>query len=510
MSTQSKLGPKKALYDSKLKAEKIAAQAVLMIELIRNQILVRYLHYLSFLLLLLGSCIYLYNTYKSNKFQTHYEAQILVNGFSSELIGKLNERLMLTKSLAAFVKHSEYNNIDNPLHLITLEDDFYRFTNSLHNDFSDILSMQLAPEGKVKYLTNLERNQEALGHDLFIDDERREQVITTIKSRNNIVAGPLNLIQGGEAIIARQAIFTREGAFNPARVISNGRANEYDQWVTDVPSDFWGFATVLIDSQLIKDVAENWNSDRFNIAIRGRHGLGRPGEIFEGNEDVFKESIAELEVEFDGGSWLVAASTNVSYFKLNDVGIFIFTIFTSITISILIKNSILERKKLTEQAQKDPLTKAFNRLKIRTEVQNCIEHYQRYGVGFCIIMFDIDKFKSINDNFGHAVGDDVLKSITDLFSNYIRKTDIFARYGGEEFIILCPNTPEINAIALAERLRALLSDTNFEIVGKVTASFGVSSFSEHDSLDSLYKRADDGIYQAKNNGRNDVCFVPIT
>jgi diguanylate cyclase (GGDEF)-like protein len=70
--------------------------------------------------------------------------------------------------------------------------------------------------------------------------------------------------------------------------------------------------------------------------------------------------------------------------------------------------------------------------------------------------------------------------------------------------------PEKNAIALAEKLRALLSDTNLQVVGKVTASFGVASFSEHDSVDSLYQRADDGMYQAKNNGRNAVCFVPIT
>ena len=481
-----------------------------MVSLISNQFLVKYLHYLSFVVLLSGSCIYLYNAYKINNFQTQQEAQTLINGFSSELSGKLNERLILTKSLAAFVKQTEYNNLDNPLHLVRLEDSFNRFTDSLHNEFGDILSMQLAPQGKVKYVTNLERNQGALGHDLFVDDERREQVISTIISRTNIVAGPLNLIQGGEAIIARQAIFTREGAFNPAKFISSGRANESDAWVKDIPLDFWGFATVLIDSQLIKDVVENWNDDNFNIAIRGRHGLGSLGEVFEGNEDVFKESIAKAEVKFDGGSWILAASSNVSYFKINDVGFFVFTILISVAISMLIKNLILERKKLSDQAETDPLTKVYNRLKIEIEVQNCIEHYQRYGVIFSIIMFDIDHFKSVNDNFGHAVGDDVLKSITDLISNNIRKTDIFGRYGGEEFIILCPNTPEKNAIALAEKLRALLSDTNLQVVGKVTASFGVASFSEHDSVDSLYQRADDGMYQAKNNGRNAVCFVPIT
>ena len=479
-------------------------------KLFKLEFFVKYLHYISFGVLLFISSIYLYNTYKSNKFQIQYEAQILLNGFSSEINGKLNERLILTKSLAAFVKQTKYSDPNNPQHIVELGDSFNTYTNSLHNEFDDILSLQLAPAGKVTYVTNLERNQAAVGHDLFVDDQRREQVIAAIKTRNNIVAGPLNLIQGGEAIIARQAIFTTEGTFNTEAVISSGRANESDAWLNDIPSDFWGFATVIIDSRLIEDTIENWSDDNFNLAIRGRHGLGSLGEVFEGSEDVFEESIAEVEIKFDGGSWNLAVSSNVPYFQPNDVGFFVFAILISLTISLFIKNLTSERKNLTSQAQTDALTNTFNRHKIKIDVQYHIEQYRRYGVSFSIIMFDIDHFKSINDKFGHMVGDDVLKDITDLISNNIRKTDTFGRYGGEEFIILCPNTTEKGAIALAEKLRAILSDTSLQVVGKVTASFGVASFSENDSIDSLYQRADDGIYQAKNNGRNSVCVVPTT
>lgn len=129
----------------------------------------------------MASCIYLYNAHRINKYQIQSEAQTLINGFSSELSGLINERLILTKSLAAFVLSRSEKTSSDMTDLLVSEKDFYLYTNSLHNNISDILSIQLAPQGVVTLVTNLDKNQAALGHDLFVDDQRREQVIATIK-----------------------------------------------------------------------------------------------------------------------------------------------------------------------------------------------------------------------------------------------------------------------------------------------------------------------------------------
>ena len=278
----------------------------------------------------------------------------------------------------------------------------------------------------------------------------------------------------------------------------------------EIPSDFWGFATVLIDSEVINDTFKKWSDDRFNIAIRGRHGLGSLGEVFLGNEEFFEKSIVKSELKFDGGSWVLAASTNILSLRFHELGVFLVIIFIAFGVSLLMKQLDFERKKLRDQARTDYLTKIYNRRSIISEAEKCFKLYKRYGVKFSVISFDIDKFKSVNDNFGHGAGDDILKGVAELFSNNVRKIDIFGRYGGEEFIIICPHTACEDAVVLAEKLRNLLSETNFEVVGKVTASFGVAGCSDQDNVQSLFERADEGMYRAKNSGRNAVFFVRVS
>jgi diguanylate cyclase (GGDEF)-like protein len=119
-------------------------------------------------------------------------------------------------------------------------------------------------------------------------------------------------------------------------------------------------------------------------------------------------------------------------------------------------------------------------------------------------MFDIDFFKHINDSFGHDVGDKVLKAVAKMVSENIRNTDIFARYGGEEFIIIAPETTKEDAKILAEKLRSLIRNLHFEEGINVTCSFGVASLEKHDTKETLLKRADEALYEAKKTGRNKV------
>ncbi len=134
-----------------------------------------------------------------------------------------------------------------------------------------------------------------------------------------------------------------------------------------------------------------------------------------------------------------------------------------------------------------------------------VEMTKRNKKPFSLIMFDLDHFKNVNDYFGHAAGDMVLKRVAEIVKERIRKTDCFARWGGEEFIILLPETSLNNVSDIAEVLRLKISTAKFDDVDNVTASFGATDFKESDNIDTVLLRLDNMLYEAKNNGRNCVC-----
>jgi len=155
-------------------------------------------------------------------------------------------------------------------------------------------------------------------------------------------------------------------------------------------------------------------------------------------------------------------------------------------------------------ASTDSLTGAYNRYKFTQLFAVELQHELRYGGGLALIMFDIDNFKRVNDEFGHKAGDMVLKEITQLVLGLIRATDVMTRWGGEEFLILVPRDGREAAVTLAEKLRGAIEDHPFPGVSKVTASFGVGACMPGDTLESICARADEALYRAKHEGRNRV------
>ncbi|WP_337954078.1 MULTISPECIES: sensor domain-containing diguanylate cyclase [unclassified Hydrogenobaculum] len=159
---------------------------------------------------------------------------------------------------------------------------------------------------------------------------------------------------------------------------------------------------------------------------------------------------------------------------------------------------------LLKQSTEDPLTGIYNRRYLENKLEEYVKLAKRHDRPLSLIMFDIDFFKHINDSFGHDVGDKVLKAIAKVVSENIRNTDIFARYGGEEFVIIAPETTKEDAKILAEKLRSLIRNLHFEEGINVTCSFGVASLEKHDTKETLLKRADEALYEAKKTGRNKV------
>lgn len=119
-------------------------------------------------------------------------------------------------------------------------------------------------------------------------------------------------------------------------------------------------------------------------------------------------------------------------------------------------------------------------------------------------MLDIDHFKSVNDIYGHDAGDQVLGKLVEQVLSLIRKVDIFARWGGEEFVILLPKTGKEEAVILVERIRQHIEAYEFDHPRHITISLGLSFLEKDDTRESIVKRADDALYQAKQSGRNRV------
>ncbi|GEM_PF-4063987 len=161
-------------------------------------------------------------------------------------------------------------------------------------------------------------------------------------------------------------------------------------------------------------------------------------------------------------------------------------------------------KSLTLLSYNDPLTNIFNKRYFDKFIKSEFDKFKRYNIPFSLISFDIDKFKNINDNYGHPFGDIILKELTSVILQNIRVTDVLARVGGEEFAIIVSN-PDFNEVLLfAEKLRREVEEHNFCNNFKITISLGVTKIIESDTVDTLIKRVDEALYNAKNMGRNRV------
>ena len=172
-----------------------------------------------------------------------------------------------------------------------------------------------------------------------------------------------------------------------------------------------------------------------------------------------------------------------------------------------IKEKEILEQKLIEISRIDELTKIFNRRAFNDFFNGYYERAVRYKEDLGVIIFDIDDFKSINDEFGHLVGDSVLIKLSKEIKKLVRISDIFARWGGEEFIILVPNTDDILVYELSERIRKSFEKVNFGINRSITISLGIGVMVGKETKDTILKKADDALYQAKSEGKNKSVII---
>jgi len=172
------------------------------------------------------------------------------------------------------------------------------------------------------------------------------------------------------------------------------------------------------------------------------------------------------------------------------------------------KNKELEKanKRIEKLSKTDVLTGLANRRHFMDYFEKMMSQAQRHSTPLSLVIIDLDKFKEVNDTYGHSAGDDVLSALGDLLDREVRKEDLVARIGGEEFAILLTQANMEEAYSYAERIRKRVQTMDVSSVPKeISASLGISTLKENDDMESIMKRADKALYEAKENGRNKVC-----
>lgn len=162
-------------------------------------------------------------------------------------------------------------------------------------------------------------------------------------------------------------------------------------------------------------------------------------------------------------------------------------------------------QKFENQAMRDPLSELLNRRGMQEKLQNEFERSKRYNNDLTVMMCDIDDFKTINDQYGHDKGDEIIKSIGTIFKSGMRKQDSLARWGGEEYLFLLPETNGNQAMQLAEKLRReVLKEayTQDDKIFSITVSVGLHQITATDTIDQAITKADTNLYIAKEQGRN--------
>ncbi|MGE5259190.1 MAG: GGDEF domain-containing protein [Hyphomicrobiales bacterium] len=182
-------------------------------------------------------------------------------------------------------------------------------------------------------------------------------------------------------------------------------------------------------------------------------------------------------------------------------------------IGLYLQRTAVLYEKVKNLSVTDELTGLYNRRFFMQSLTREIRRVERYGNDLALLMLDIDNFKKYNDAFGHLAGDRLLRRFSDRLRQQVRNTDVVTRYGGEEFAVLMPDTDISMAAHLAERIRTDFQDRPVAVhgaqsAGKITVSIGCAQLAEKagSKADDLIRMADDRLYHAKNNGRNQICY----
>jgi diguanylate cyclase (GGDEF)-like protein/PAS domain S-box-containing protein len=270
--------------------------------------------------------------------------------------------------------------------------------------------------------------------------------------------------------------------------------NAPDSFVTEINERVMG---------LLVDIGANIIPTQLNFSLREKDGI-----IPCSSGSILSQMVMPIAITGEGIKAVAGLfSEKENAFSSEDYSLFS-TMASGIASSYITFRSY---QKIQDLSITDPLTGLFNRRKLHQELEREIKVARRYHHDLSLMMLDIDRFKALNDTFGHKTGDEILKGLSNLMRRMLREADTISRYGGEEFIVLLPNTGTEEAIGVSERLRKAVEENSIQWIDEnqtITVSIGVTTYKNDEDMDSLIKRADEALYLAKSKGRNRVECIP--
>ncbi|AIW22254.1 sensor domain-containing diguanylate cyclase [Vibrio coralliilyticus] len=358
---------------------------------------------------------------------------------------------------------------------------------SIMRKASHVTIIGLAPDDVIKYIYPLEGNEKALGLDYRTVPSQWRTIKKAREVQEIFIAGPVNLVQGGRALVARIPIFT-DPLYN---------------------RDYWGVCSVVISLEtLFIDAGAEEFSFKYNLAMRGINSSGLDGEVFYGSQSTFDNAFATETVHFPYGSWIIAASTkddllrHSEWYRVHAVRLLGYPMVLVLLIAFVTIFRLYQAA--DRRSLHDELTSLPNRRYFMYTLQGHFDAVSHSGKGevFAILNVDLDKFKQINDTYGHAAGDKVLIAVAERIKSVLRASDVVARIGGDEFLIMLPRISSIEDVdVLNIELQKAICHTPVifeQHLINIHVSVGFALYSaDFKDVDDMLKLADVRMYEEK-------------
>ncbi len=406
--------------------------------------------------------------------------------------GTLDSRLLLIEGLVSYVK----------MHPDISQADFTLYTGDLVGQDKYIRTVGLIKDTTVIYVYPVEGNEAVVGVDLAAVPEQRDDILKVRDTGNSLIIGPVELIQGGQAIIYRVPIFLE--------------SSDSSQGI------YWGQASMVLNIGVLMEDIESEAPPGFRFWVRNApaenassklvwgdpsmlDSAGQPRNDINGTWETYciEPGFVGIDIAVPGGIWeLYAINPNsINNNSHRPLGILAGGLAGAIFTSFLIGYLILLRNKLRNMAYFDPLTELPNRILFYERFEISSRLSMRNGNRMGIFMIDLDKFKEVNDTYGHFAGDQLLKAVARRLQSHLRDSDTISRAGGDEFVVLCPLVDsEYKIDIIIDRLENSMREP-FQIDQasiSVSFSLGAATFPDDSTdLNDLIKKADEAMYDQK-------------
>jgi diguanylate cyclase (GGDEF)-like protein len=392
----------------------------------------------------------------------------------SQVDRELNALLFISGGLASYL--NVYHQDLEPEKIQAILADLYSRSKHVRN-------LGIAIGYRITYVHPVEGNEKAIGIDYQQLPKQWPQVKQAVDTRQGVLAGPLDLVQGGKGLIYRYPVY--------------------------IQGEYWGIlSTVINTGPFLHAAFGNLSSTDHDFAVRTKESSGQPGIAFYGDPGLFDNPRAILmESEVPNGKWewaILRKSDDVSPIVLimRSMGLAI-----SLLLGSVVYFFMHERMQLTAHALYDSLTGLANRRLLQDRMLQALAQAKRFGRWIAVMYIDVDHFKTLNDTYGHHFGDKLLMKVSRRLAGCIRDADTLGRVGGDEFVIVLEEIGQPqDARLVAENILAAFKEP-MVVMDKdtlVNLSIGIAIYQLGDNISAndLLKQADIALYDAKRAGRN--------